>query len=469
MPLAHPAVIVAALTLGAAAPSAQDSAPRTLTLKEAVDLALLQNDRIHAAADAIEEARLARRAAQAAFRPAFVPRILGALGNADGLSSQSYGFDLTQRFATGTELQASVGTFSSRNQLGSFYYSDTTLSIAQPILGGGGVDSARRHIESAEGSIITAIDAHQAVRQTVAVEVAAAFYAIVAQQQMVDVAAKALERSKHLLAVSEAKLEIGKVSQLDVLRARQLAREAESHLLDARAVAADAADQLRLLTGLRFQDQLVIRSDIPARVDIAAVEAAVAVATERSADVRRARQALAAAEAAARAARKPALPRVDFKLALTRRETGDTLRSSLGLNGFRVVPFLGISMPIDRGAGGGADASVLEVARKERELRTAERRAEIDVRRALRNQQRLIHGLSSADDGVAFAASQVDVARVRFERGMSGNLDLVSAETDLLAAESRRRSVAAALAVATLQVKAAMGTLDLAADFQEQP
>jgi len=468
MPLRRATALVAVFAAGTTV-SAQDSAPRTLTLKEAVDLALLQNDRIHAAADAVEDARLALRTAQAAFRPTFAPRILGALGNADGLSSQSYGFDLTQRFPTGTELQASVGTFSSRNQLGSFYYSDTTLSIAQPILGGGGADSARRQVESAERSIDTAIGAHEAARQTVAIEVAAAFYAIVAQQQTVDVAAKAVERSAHLLAVSEAKLEIGKVSQLDVLRARQLAREAESHLLDARAVAEDAADRLRLLTGLTLQDQFVIRSDIAARVDTAGLEVDVAVATERSAAVQRARQALAAAEAAARAARRPALPRVDFKVALTRRETGDTLRSSLGLNGFRVVPFLGISMPVDRGAAGGADASALDVARKERELRAAEMRAEIDLRRAMRNHQRFLHSLASANDSVTFAASQVDVARVRFERGLSGNLELVSAEADLLAAQSRRSSVAAALAVARLEVKAAMGSLDLEKDFERQP
>lgn len=469
MPMTRTAVIVAALTLGAAAPAAQDGAPQTLTLKEAVDLALLQNDRIHAAADAIEEARLARRAAQAAFRPAFVPRILGALGNADGLSNQSYGFDLTQRFPTGTELQASVGTFSSRNQLGSFYYSDTTLSIAQPILGGGGVDSARRHIESAERSIDTAIGAHQAARQTVAIEVAAAFYAIVAQQQVVDVAAKAVERAAHLLAVSEAKLGIGKVSQLDVLRARQLAREAESQLLDAHAVAEDAADQLRLLTGLTPQDQFVIRVEIPTAVETAVLEEAVTVARDVRPEVRRARQALAAAQQTARSARKPPLPRVDFKLALTRRETGDTLRSSLGLDGFRVVPFLGISLPVDRGGPGAADIAAADVARRERELRGAQMRAEMDVRRALRHQQRLVQSLAGADDSVEFASRQVDVARVRFERGLSGNLDLVSAEGDLLAAQSRRSSVAAALAVARLEVKAAMGTLDLAADFEQQP
>ena len=467
MPMRRAAALAAVLAACTATASAQDSAPPTLTLREAVDLALRQNERIHAAVDAIEEARLARRAAQAAFRPAFTPRILGALGNADGLSSQSYGFDLTQRFATGTEVQASVGTLSSRNQLGSFYYSDTTFSITQPILGRG-PDAARRNVESAERSIDTAVDAYGAARRAIAIEVAAAFYAIVAQRQMVDVAAKAVERSAHLLAVSEAKLGIGKVSQLDVLRARQLARAAESHLLDARAVAEDVGDELRLLTGMTSRDLFVIRSDIPTPVETMVSEEAVAAARERSAVVHRARQALAAAEAGARAAQKPALPRVDFKLALTRRETGDTLRTSLGLNGFRLVPFLAVSMPVDPGAGAAADTAALDVARKQRQLRAAEMRAEIDVRRAIRNQQRLLHSLASADDSVAFAASQVDVARVRFERGLSGNLDLVSAEADLLAAQSRRSSIAAALAVATLHVKAAMGTLNLAEEFEER-
>lgn len=454
-----------ALVLNAATLPAQEGEPGTLSLAGAVSLALRQNERVQAAADTIEEAKAARRLAQAPFRPSFVPRILGALGNSDGLSNQSYGFDLTQRFAAGTELHATVGAASSRNQMGSFYYSDTTVSIAHPILGGE-AGTARRQLEAADRGIDTATDAHEAVRQAVAIEVAAAYYAILAQQQMVDVAAKALERAAHLLAVSEAKLEIGKVSQLDVLRARQLAREAESHLLDARAMAEDAADQLRLLTGLTPRDQFVIQAEIPARGETFLLEEAVAAVKERSADVQRARRNLAGAEATARAARKPALPRVDFKVALTRRETGATLRSSLGLNDFRVVPFLAVSAPT-RGTGA-AETAALDVARRQRELRSAQTRAEIDVRRAVRQHQRLVHSLSGADDSVTFAVKQVDVARVRFERGLSGNLDLVSAEADLLAAQSRRSSIAAALAVARLEVKAALGTLNLSTDFEQQ-
>jgi outer membrane protein TolC len=159
---------------------------------------------------------------------------------------------------------------------------------------------------------------------------------------------------------------------------------------------------------------------------------------------------------------------VDFKVALTRRETGATLGSSFGLNEFRVVPFLAISAPSNPAGPGGAEAAALDVARRQRELRAAETRAEIEIRRAVRQQQRLLHSLASAEDSVVFADKQVDVARVRFERGLSDNLDLVSAEADLLAAQSRRSSVAAALAVATLQVKAAMGTLNLASDFEQQ-
>ena len=225
MPMRSAAALVAVLTACTATASAQDASPQTLTLADAVNLALRSNGRIHEALDSIEEAKIARRAAQSAFRPKFVPHVLGALGNAEGISNQSYGLDISQRFPTGTELQATVGAISARNQLGSFYYSDTTISLTQPIYKGGAGDPLRRSVEASERQIETAVEAHTTTEQQVAIEVAAAFYAIVAQKQVVEVAAKALERTRHLLAVSEAKLEIGKVSQLDVLRAQQLVRE----------------------------------------------------------------------------------------------------------------------------------------------------------------------------------------------------------------------------------------------------
>lgn len=448
---------------GAAA--AQEGATPILTLADAVRLALQHSGSIYDAAGATEDARIDRHVARSAFRPKLMPHVLGAIGGTDTISSQRYGLDVLQRLPRGTEFQAAVGTSSSRNQLGTFYYSDTTISVTQPLFGGGR-DAFRDNAVASERRLQDALEAQKGVERRVAVEVASAYYAIVAQRQVVIVAEQSLERSKRLLEVSEAKLAIGTVSQLDVLRARQLVREAQSQLADAHATAEDAADQLRLLTGRPADDTFSVDSRIPnvkARppLDAAALSAALA----QSPELLRAGRALTDAErAAADTARRP-WPRVDLKLALTRRVTADSLRSSFGLDGFRLVPFVGISMPVDRDAAARARA-LADLDRRRRELQALKAKLQIEARRAARQHARLLRGVAEADAAVEFAQKQVDVSRARFERGLSNNLDLVSAETDLLLAESRRIAATAALAVAALNLDVLLGTMDPAHDFK---
>lgn len=460
------AIVAAALCLGsaAAAASAQEVAAPIFTLADAVRLALRHSGSIHDAAGATEEARIARQVAQSAFRPKLVPHVLGAIGGPDTISNQRYGLDVFQRFPRGTEFQAAVGTSSSRNQLGTFYYSDTTISVTQPLFGGGR-DALRGHAVAAEGRLQDALEEEKGTQRRVVVEVASAYYAIVAQRQVVIVAERSLERSQRLLEVSEAKLAIGKVSQLDVLRARQLVREAQSQLLDAQAIAEDAADQLRLLTGRPPDDAFSVESRIPdvlprPPLDAAALSAALAQRPE----LLRASRAVTEAERAADTARRP-LPRVDVRLALTRRVTADSFRSSFGLGGFRLVPFVGISMPVDGDAAGRARA-LADLDRRRHELQALKTKLQIEARQAARQHARLLRGVAEADAAVDFAQKQVDVARARFERGLSNNLDLVSAEADLLLAESRRMVATAALAVAELNLEVLLGTMDPAHDFK---
>lgn len=437
--------------------------PASLSVGEAVRLALQNNNRIRDALDAIEEAKIARRTAQAEFRPKFVPNVLGALAGSNS-TNESYRLDLFQRFTTGAEIHATVGAASSRNQLGTFYYSDTTVSLSQPLLGRHGTDLLRRNLDGTQRRIDNAVAGHGEAQRQLALEVAAAYYEIVAHKQMFDVAAKSLERARKLLEVTDAKLTIGKVSQLDVLRSRQLVREAERQLLDARAQEEEAGDQLRLLTGVDTTG-LILDSRPGLGPEVPAPGEALAIAMERRADVRAARDALADAEKVAAAMGRRALPRIDFKLALSRHETAGTLRSSFGVGGFRVIPFLALSMPVDRSPAA-RESLALDVQRKRRELEASRMNVEMDVRRAVRQHARLGHSLESARAGVAFAEMQLEIAHVRFERGLTNNLELISAETDLMAAEARKIAVLANLAIARLKLKHTLGTLNLAEDFE---
>ena len=65
-----------------------------------------------------------------------------------------------------------------------------------------------------------------------------------------------------------------------------------------------------------------------------------------------------------------------------------------------------------------------------------------------------------AETTIAIARKEVEVAQLRYERGLSNNLDVVTAEGNLLAAESRRIQALADSAVAALSLNATLGTLN---------
>ena len=84
-----------------------------VTLAQAVDEALVKNDRLVNQHDTIEQASLGVRLARNQFQPKVTPNILGSFGQTD-VTSQTYRVDLSQRFTTGTEVRLAVGTATSQ-------------------------------------------------------------------------------------------------------------------------------------------------------------------------------------------------------------------------------------------------------------------------------------------------------------------------------------------------------------------
>jgi len=155
------------------------------------------------------------------------------------------------------------------------------------------------------------------------------------------------------------------------------------------------------------------------------------------------------------------LPQVDVNLALTRREAVESFSSSFGLNNYRFATFFAVSMPPDFTAQSiELQTASLDRGQRRRELETLKRRIADDTRHTLRQQERLVKSLELADASVDFAQKEVEVADLRYQRGLSNNLDVVTAENGLLQAQSRKLQAIAALAVARLTLHATLGILD---------
>ena len=274
--------------------------------------------------------------------------------------------------------------------------------------------------------------------------------------------------ARRLRDASEAKLDAGLVSQLDVLRSQQLVSQAEMQFFDAQAAVEDARDQLSFLMGRNERGAAFqVNADIPrVSTDPIDVPSATAIALANRIDLKSRRAAADDAENQIRFSRNQLLPQVDVNFAFTRRETAESFGDSFGLDGYKFATFFTVAMPVDRTAQQVEfQSSLIDRDRRRREAETLERQIADSVRQIVRERDRLIRGVAAAETSVEISKREVEVAQLRYETGLSNNLDVVTAEGGLLQAEGRRIQALADSAVAALRLRAVLGVFNPRTDM----
>jgi outer membrane protein TolC len=376
-------------------------------------------------------------------------------------SNQGYGVVVSKKLPFGTELRGSLDAAAFRNQLGDYYNSDATLQITQPLFRGFGAGGPLRFVRDAESAIGDASHRLHQAETLLALDVASAYYAVAVQTSLLKVAQAARDRANALRDASAALLETGRVSQLDVLRARQQAGQTEARVLDAADGLADAEDRLNMLIGRRPGQRLSVVVPEPAPGPQVNVEEALETALTHRSEVTVADEAVVVQMRAVSAARNQLLPRVDLGVAVTRRATASSLGASLGLYDFEPAAFASVSMPLDRtGESVALQSAILEQERRERERDVIRDRVTVDVRQAVRRLARSETTRQLARTSVELAEREVEVAAFRYQRGLSNNLDLVSAHNTLQESQAQEIAAQAEIALARLALLAATGRLD---------
>jgi outer membrane protein TolC len=219
--------------------------------------------------------------------------------------------------------------------------------------------------------------------------------------------------------------------------------------------------------GRHTQEPLEVERAIPPPDQAALdVDRALQTALGNRLDLKGLAEASADADRQVRYTRNQLLPQVDVNLALTRRETSTSFARSFGLDGYQFATFFTIAMPVDRTAQiVDYQYSLIDRDRRRREIDTLERQISDDVRRALRERDRLLRAVLAAETSVEISRREVDVAQLRYERGLSNNLDVVTAESGLLAAESRRIQALADAVVSRVRLRALLGVLNPRTDI----
>lgn len=457
------------------APASPDSAVAptpgvpTLDLGGAVRLALQYNFTLLDSADSVSSARWQESAAKGQFLPQVIPvfqrgegRTLFGLGVSQKLPWSGGRLTATGRYTSvdGTEIDSPFASTS-----------DLRLLLSQPLLRGAGPNATYFELTNARRAVTGQERSFELARQQLAVQVAAAFYAVVAQRQLFEVAAQSLARTESLLEASNARLLVGMASKLDVFRAELQAAQAREGMIRSRAALETALEQFRGVLALPPNNPVepeAVTLMEPKAADVEPLEALVQRALENRLELEEARDRVGDARRSASLAKQNMLPEIDLNLGLNQlgfgRSFGDAWRG--GLTDRQVEFFVSASYPIRQTTlKANRAVSELQLGVRQRGVTQLELEIERQVHRAWRELDRIRQSVEVQMQAVDVAEKQRRLAELRYQRGLASNFDVVDAESNLVVSRSALVSLLTNYAVARLELQRVTGTLSVDTEF----
>lgn len=440
----------------------------TLTLARAVAAALENNFTLLQAADTLASSRYRYSAALSQFYPKLTPSYQRSADDTRFL------FDASQRLPwTGGSVSASA-SFRSLPAADAPLTRTSNLSftLTQPLLRGFGPNASlydlrnsRRDREGRERDL-------ELERQRLAVEVARAFYQVIEQRTLMAVARQSLQRSQNLQRASEARLEVGLVSKLDVYRAQLQASQAQEAMVRAESALQDALERFRFLLGIDPSEPVepaavALSLELPPGPS-APLPVLVQRALAARLDLAEARDQVEDAQRGASLARQNLLPQLDLNLGVNKEGFGNSFSSAWSAGDQRVNLYFTASYPIER-AGTLVNKALAEIAVNgvRRTLRQRQLEVETQVRAAVRELDQLRKSVELQKQGVDVAQQQLRLATLRYQRGLASNFDVVDAESSLVLARSALVGLLTRYQIARVELLRTTGELDVAREFEK--
>jgi outer membrane protein TolC len=439
---------------------------RVLTLEEAVKLALVENLNLQSSVDLVQGASIGENLAESRFNFKVTPSYERGLGESS-LIDQGVGLEVSKLLPFGTSVTGSLRSDWASSELQNANASAVSVRVTQPLLRGFGrsttefdLENSRRNLQSSQRNLDLS-------RQRLAVDVVAAYYDIVRQSGLVDVAEKSLARNRELLRASEARLEVGLASKLDVFRAELQLSQAEDALIFRKEALELALDSFKFNLGLAPTEvvalEMVEPDYQPVEVDVDEMTKA---ALQQRIEMREESDRIRDAERALAVSKQNLLPQLDFNLRYDRRGLGNSFASSFDFvdNAFNV--FLSTTYPLDRSSENASFAmGQIDLAARRRQMRLVEYNIANEVRAAARNLERIGKSIVLQERNTEFAEKQMRLATLRYQRGLASNFDIIDAENNLIQARSNYVSLLSDYHVAQIELKRVVGSLDVETEF----
>jgi len=269
------------------------------------------------------------------------------------------------------------------------------------------------------------------------VNVASAYYDILRDQMLVEVNTRALERAKLLQQAAEAKLKVGMASKMDVFRAELQALTAENGVVDIQASLTSSQQNLNVLLGVDLARRFTLTTTLAYQPITIDAEALRQQALANRLEIQAADADVADAERQLKIARQNLSPQLDVSLQYKLSGEGNGFKKSLGLQdgqwGIGVSSSLDLNRTSERTAYRKAQLAYNDALRA---VQTTEQDVTLEVLQTVTSVNQAQAGVELQEQSVRQAEQQLELADLRYKKGLSDNLDVITAEGDLMEAKT---------------------------------
>ncbi len=393
------ALVVFSLLLMTASAYAQEQARQVLTLEEAMRLALERNPSITGARTAADAARASLRGQKGRRLP-------------------TLSFDASSRISESLSRDVNVGGSTVRSGGGRSETSDLQLTLTHTFYQSGrdeAIDEARARVHASEAGIANA-------QRTLLADVAATFYAVLADRELAEAAEDAVGPAEQHLQLVDARIEAGTVAPADRLTV-------EAELADARfesvrtlnAVWTTLSD-LRALLALPSDELPLIRGDLDTARARGELEEWIEEALASRPDLEAQRARVRGSELALDRAE------IDAGLSVSVQGQADYGRHT-GTTGDTWYIGGSLTFPLfDRQAGASVDAAKANLQNARETLAEQELSVSRQVSSAWYGLRDAEERVTAAEASVAASAKSLEAARERYAAGVATIIEVTDAE-----------------------------------------
>ena len=434
--------------------------PLILDLPTAINMAMGANRHFANSLDNVIKSQLNVDLSISNFEWRITPNFdLGVIGGGDAGCGGTIGgsLELCKKFSQGTRL--SITPYATKDA--HKHHTGVRARIVQPLLRGFGREYTLAPVFAAKYSYRTAFRAAYSTSVDMIARLIQSMYSVIRMEELVKLDMEAYKRLKQFYSAIKIKERIGMADSLDVYRTETEMKSAKENIINSNELLQEARDRVREMLALPLEENIKINLSQEYSALDPDIEESIATALCNRIEIEQAYDRWEESRRLSRMAGNNTLPELDLVFDFTNIGRDEIFTNTFTNErdsqwGFGLMTSSGW----DRQAAKVAyQQSMLNVDSAQRGYEQTQDAVTLEVKRAIRALKRTTQKIELQKQQIHSSEGGLKLARLKFNRGLANNFDVIQAEKSLRAAEAAHLSAIIEHKIDEYRFLAALGLL----------